>query len=128
MPDPSTMESTPEAWEALVQEMSGADGASLDAINLEVDGASPWPGDDVGGSLWDLVMHGAIIGVLGSIALGDATLAPGSSSVVGPGISGLLLLGSPAFHPRLSIGGGRRTTQSSRVRMSLSWRGCCIRR
>jgi hypothetical protein len=84
---------------ALMQEMPGVDDASLGAVSVEVDGASPHPGDDTGGSLRDLVMCCTSIGVPESATLGDAALAPGSSSPVGLGVSGLLLLGSLDFPP-----------------------------
>jgi hypothetical protein len=95
---PASEESTPEAWEKAVQEMSGSDGTSLGAVSVEVDGASPRPGDDTRGSLRDLVMRGVGIAVPGSIAPGDATPSPGSSGTShGPGVSGLLMSGSPNF-------------------------------
>jgi hypothetical protein len=72
-------------------------GASLGAISIEVDGASPQPGDGNGGSLRNLVMCGIGIGVPGSAALGNVTLAPRSSGAMGQGVSALLLLGSPGF-------------------------------
>jgi hypothetical protein len=50
-----------------------------------VEGANPQQGNDVGGPLRGLVMHGA---------------SPESSGAVGPGISGLLLLGSPGLLPQ----------------------------
>jgi hypothetical protein len=56
--------------------------------------SGPHLGDDTGALLQDLVMCGAGIGVPGS-----AAPAPGSSSAAGPGVSGLLLLGSPSFPP-----------------------------
>jgi hypothetical protein len=56
--------------------------------------SGPHLGDDTGALLQDLVMCGAGIGVPGS-----AAPAPGSSSAAGPGVSGLLLSGSPSFPP-----------------------------
>jgi hypothetical protein len=95
---PALEESTPEAWEKAVQEMSGSDGTSLGAVSVEVDGASPRPGDDTRGSLRDLVMPGIGIAVPGSTAPGDTTPSPGSSGTShGPGVSGLLMSGSPNF-------------------------------
>jgi hypothetical protein len=41
-------ESTSETLVPQVKEMLGPIGASLGAIRAEVDGASPWPGDDAG--------------------------------------------------------------------------------
>jgi hypothetical protein len=67
----------PEAREAPVQEMLGANGASLGATSVEVDGAGPHPSDDTRGSLRDLVMRGADIDVPRSAALGNAAPAPG---------------------------------------------------
>jgi hypothetical protein len=80
-------EPTPEAWEAPVQEMPGADGASLGAASIEVDGTGPIPSDDTEGSLRDLVMRGANIGVARGAALGDVAPAPGPSGATGPGVS-----------------------------------------
>jgi hypothetical protein len=79
--------------------MSGADGASLGAVNIEVDGSSPRPGDDIEGSICDLVMRGAGIGVPGSATPGDVTPVLGSSGAAGPGISGLLLSVCSNFPP-----------------------------
>jgi hypothetical protein len=112
---------------ALMQEMPGVDDASLGAVSVEVDGAGPHPGDDTGGSLRDLVMCCTSIGVPESATLGDAALAPGSSSPVGLGVSGLLLLGSLDFPPCISTGGGWRTPWSSRVHKSPPRGGCCMR-
>jgi hypothetical protein len=42
-------------------------------------------------------MHGISLGAPGSAAPGDATLALGYLGIVGPGLSRLLLLGSPGF-------------------------------
>jgi hypothetical protein len=67
-----------------VREVMGADGASLGAVSVKVDGAIPRPGDDAGGLLWDWVMHDAGIGAPGGAVSGDATPAPGSSGVAGP--------------------------------------------
>jgi hypothetical protein len=64
-----------------------------------VDGAVPQLSDDVGGLLQDLVMRDADIGVPGSATPGNAALAPESLGAVGPGVSGLHLLGSSGFPP-----------------------------
>jgi hypothetical protein len=53
-----------------VREVRGADGMSLGAIGVEVDGVGPCPGEDARGSLHDLVMHGADLGMARSIAPG----------------------------------------------------------
>jgi hypothetical protein len=53
-----------------VREASDADGASLGAIKVEVDWVGPRLDNDTGGSLHDWVMHGAGIGVPGSVAPG----------------------------------------------------------
>jgi hypothetical protein len=83
--------------------MSGADGASPGVVNVDVDGANPRPDDDVGGSLWGLVMRGVDIGIPRSSTLGDATLAHGSLGIVGLGVCGLLLSGSHDFpHPPIN--------------------------
>jgi hypothetical protein len=60
-------------------------------------GASTQLGDDVGGLLHDLVMHGA--GVPRSVASGDAAPALGSLGAAGPGVSGLYLPDSLSFPP-----------------------------
>jgi hypothetical protein len=96
---PTPVESMPEVWEAPEHEMTGADGVPLGAGSIEVDGANPRAGDDVGGSLWDLVMPSADIDVTGSAIPSDVTLAPGPSGATSLGVSGLLLLGSPNFPP-----------------------------
>jgi hypothetical protein len=61
--------------------------------------ADPWLGESIESSLRDLVVHGAGAGVPGCAALGDMAPAPGSSSDVGLGISGLYLSGSPGSPP-----------------------------
>jgi hypothetical protein len=104
----------------------GVDVASLGVISVEVDGASPRPGDDTRGLLRDWVISGAGIGALGSVAPGDATLGPGSSGVAGPRVSSLLLPGpppTPTFCPRLSTRGRWRSTRCSRAHRSPLWRG-----
>jgi hypothetical protein len=90
-------ESAQAAWEVPVQEMLGADGVSLSAVSVEVDGASPRPSDDTGGSLYDLVMCGAGLGMLGRAIPGDVILSPGLSSTVGLGVAGPALSGSLGF-------------------------------
>jgi hypothetical protein len=70
-------EPTPEAREEPVQEMPGANGASLGAASVEVDGTGPQPSDDTGGSLWHVVMREADIGVPKSAAIGDVAQPPG---------------------------------------------------
>jgi hypothetical protein len=64
-----------------------------------VSDASPRLGGSTGSLLQDLVVRGVGTSVPESVAPGDMTLAPGSSSVVGPGISGLYLSGSPGSPP-----------------------------
>jgi hypothetical protein len=44
-------------------------------------------------------MHGADVGVLGSAIPGFVALAPGSSGVVGLGVSGVYMLSLPGFCP-----------------------------
>jgi hypothetical protein len=56
----------PEELAPEVREVMGADGTSLGAVSVKVDGAIPRPGDDAGGLFWDWVMHGAGIGAPGS--------------------------------------------------------------
>jgi hypothetical protein len=115
-----------EAQEAPVQEMSGADGASLGATNIEVDGVGRQPSDDTRGSLWDLEIRG--VGYCVPRSPGDATLAPGPSGATGPGYPDCSCWAPLVFHPDLSTGGGWRTMRSSRVCRSLPWRDCCMRR
>jgi hypothetical protein len=45
-------------------------------MSIEVDGAGPRAGDDAGGLLHDLVVHGAGLGVPGCTTLCDAIPAP----------------------------------------------------
>jgi hypothetical protein len=92
-------EPTSEAREAPVQEMPDADDASLGDTSVKVDGAGPQPSDYIRGSLWDLMMRGTYIGVPGSTTPGDVAPAPGSTRVTVPGVSELLLPGSPSFPP-----------------------------
>jgi hypothetical protein len=87
--------SAPEESALEVQEAPGADGTSLGAIGVEVDGASLFPGDGAGGFLKDSVMRGTGISAPRSTAPGDATPAPGSSGAAGPGVPRLHLSGSP---------------------------------
>jgi hypothetical protein len=96
---PAPEEPSLESQEAPVLEMPGADGASLGAASVEVDGASPQPSDDIGSLLRDFMMCGADIGVPGSTAPGDAAPAPRPSGIAGLGVSELLLPGSPYFPP-----------------------------
>jgi hypothetical protein len=94
-------EHTPEAQQAPVpvSEVSGADGASLGAANVEVDGASPQPSDDTESSLQELVMRGSGFSVPRSAAPDDAAPIPGSPGTMCLGVSRLILLGSPNFLP-----------------------------
>jgi hypothetical protein len=79
--------------------MPSVDGASQGTASIEVYGASPQPRNCAEGLLRDLVRCDASIGVPWCVALGDVALALGSSSAMGPGVSSLLLLGSPNFLP-----------------------------
>jgi hypothetical protein len=74
----------PEESASKVREAPGADGTSLGAVSIEVDGACLWLGNDTNGLLCDWVMHNAGIGAPRSVAPGDVTPAPGSSGG-GPG-------------------------------------------
>jgi hypothetical protein len=68
-----------EALEALmlpVWEVSGTDGVSLGAVGAEVDGEGPRLIDGVVGSLRDMVMRSAGLGMLGSSAPGYVIPAP----------------------------------------------------
>jgi hypothetical protein len=80
-----------------VLEMWVADGSSLGAVSVEVDGASLRPGDDTGGSLWDLVTRGTGLGMPGSVAPGDTILALVSLGAAGLGVAELPLADSPGF-------------------------------
>jgi hypothetical protein len=86
-----------EAREASMQEMPSANGTSLGAASIEVDDAVPQPRDDTEGSLWDLAMCRAGIGVPVSAATGNAAPTYGPSGAAHPGVSRLLLPGSPGF-------------------------------
>jgi hypothetical protein len=79
----------------LVLEEHDANGMSLGAVSVEVDGAGPRSCDDAGGLSRNLVVRGVGLGMPGSAAPGDAIPAPESSGAVGPGATGLLLPGSP---------------------------------
>jgi hypothetical protein len=96
---PAPEEPTLEVRKASVQEMLAADGTSLVASSVEVDGASPEPSDDTGRSLQDLVVRGTGISVPGSAAPCDAAPAPGSLGALGSGVSGWLLLCYLGFPP-----------------------------
>jgi hypothetical protein len=76
-----------------------ADGVSPGSTSVEVDGASPWLGDDAGSLLRDFVRRGTCIGVPGSAAPGDTAPAPGSSGTTSLGLFGLPMSGSPGFSP-----------------------------
>jgi hypothetical protein len=91
---PVPREPKPEVWEA-----PSVDDVPSGVSSVEVDGVGPRPGDDVGGSLWGLVMCGDRMGIPRSAAPGDVSLAPGSSDAVGLGVFGLLLSGSPGHAP-----------------------------
>jgi hypothetical protein len=98
---PAPEEPTTEAREAL-----SADGAPSGTTSIEVDGASPQPGDDIRGSFLGLVMRDSRMGVRRSTAPGDASPSPRSLYTVGLGVSGLLLLSSPRWRAT-QTGGGR---------------------
>jgi hypothetical protein len=85
----------------LISEVSRAGGALQGITGQEVVSVGPRLGDDVESSLRDLVVRGIGAGVFGSVTLGDATPAPGSSRTGGLGMSGLCLLSSPGFPPLL---------------------------
>jgi hypothetical protein len=81
----------------------GVDGASQGTTGVEVVGAGPQLGDDIGSLLWDLVVRGADAGVPVSVAPGDAAIALESSSAAGLGVSRLYQLGSPSSsHPTIN--------------------------
>jgi hypothetical protein len=79
---------------ALAIELLGAGGAPQGASGTEVVDAGPQLGDSNRGLLQDLVVHNTGAGSSRSAAAGDAAPAPGSSSTMSLGISGLHLSGS----------------------------------
>jgi hypothetical protein len=74
-------------------------GTSQGTASIEVVGAGPQLGEDVGSLLQDLVIRGTAVGAPESDAPGDAVPAPESSGGVGLGASGLYLSSSPGFLP-----------------------------
>jgi hypothetical protein len=74
----------------------GIDDAPHGAVSVEMDGADPRLGDDVGSLRRDLVVHGTDPGTPRCIAPGDAVPFPGFSGAVGSGVAGLLLSGTPS--------------------------------
>jgi hypothetical protein len=120
----------PVSWGTLVLEVRealGADGASLGAIGIEVDGAHPRPGDGTGGLLWDLVLHGANISAPGSAAPGDV-IEPLSPQVLrARGYPGCSCCVPPTLRYRLTTRGRWKTMRHSCPRRSLMRRGCCMR-
>jgi hypothetical protein len=84
--------------DSLVREEPNADGASVGIVSVEVDGACPRLGDDVGCLPHDLLVRGALLGMPGSATMDDVIPAPDSSGATGPEATRLLLsdsLGSP---------------------------------
>jgi hypothetical protein len=71
----------------------GTDSVSLGAVSVVVDGACSRTGDSARGSLHNLVMRGAGLGMLRHTALSNTIPTPGSSGVAGLGIARLLLPG-----------------------------------
>jgi hypothetical protein len=54
-----------------------ADGVPLGAISIEADGEDPWPCEDVGSPLRDMVVHSAGQGMPNCTIPGDVMAAPG---------------------------------------------------
>jgi hypothetical protein len=54
-----------------------ADGVPLGAISIEADGEDPWPCEDVGSPLRDMVVHSAGQGMPSCTIPGDVMAAPG---------------------------------------------------
>jgi hypothetical protein len=80
-------------------EVPGAGGAPQGVTDVEVADAGPWLGGSARSLSHDLVVRGTGAGIPESATLGDEAPAPGSSSVMGPGISGLYLPSSPGSPP-----------------------------
>jgi hypothetical protein len=76
-------------------EVPCAGGAPQGATCAEAADASPRLSDSARTMLHELVVHDAGAGVPGNAALGDVASAPGSSSTMSLGLSGLYLPGSP---------------------------------
>jgi hypothetical protein len=112
---------------ALAMEVSCARGAPQGAAGVEVADAGPRVGDSAGSLLQDLVVHGTGAGIPGGAALCDVAPAPGSSSAVGSGISGLYLPGSPGSLPHPLTRDGWEMRQCMCVRKLPPWRGCYMR-
>jgi hypothetical protein len=73
----------------------GTDDAPIGAISIEANGAGPWPGDDAESPRCDLVVWGDDFGMPGHTTPSGMVPALGSSSGMGPGVAGLLLLSYP---------------------------------
>jgi hypothetical protein len=105
---------TPEGSALEVREPLGADGASLCAVSVRVDGAIPMPGDDARGLFHDWVMSGVGIGAPRSTVPDDAAPTPGH-----------LILRARGY---LAIDWRQwRTMQHSRAWRLMRWRGCYMR-
>jgi hypothetical protein len=102
----------------------GTDIVSLGAVSVVVDGACSRTGDSARGSLHNLVMRGAGLGMLRHTAPSDTIPTPGSSGVAGLGIADCSCPVPSVLRPRLSPGGRWRTTQSMHVHRSPLQRGC----
>jgi hypothetical protein len=84
---------------ASVSEVPSASAVSQGTTSIRVVGTGTWVGDDARNLLQDLVARGINSGISESVAPGDAAPTPGSSGVMGPGVYGLYLLGSPNSLP-----------------------------
>jgi hypothetical protein len=79
---------------AYAQVELGANGAPIGAVSVEADGVDPWPGDDAGSPLRDLVVHGAGLGTPGRCDPNPRVLRRR-----GPGHNYAASAESPALHP-----------------------------
>jgi hypothetical protein len=64
-----------------------------------MDGSIPWPGDDIGRLLYDMVTHGADLGMPESAVPGEVIPATRFSGFIDLAVAGLPLPGSPGFSP-----------------------------
>jgi hypothetical protein len=81
----------------------------LGTISVGADLAYSRPSDDAESLFHDLMVYGASLGTPGHTALGGAVTAPGYPCAMGPGVAGLVLLGSPdSPSPPINwVGGGQ---------------------
>jgi hypothetical protein len=70
-------------------------GASLGAVNIDVDGAGPLLGNDAGGLICGLVLHHTSLGMPGRTTPARCTPSPRVLRCHGPGVSRTTLAGFP---------------------------------